>query len=149
METPEEPKKGKKKLIIIGAVVIALAAGGGFFFLGGDKAEASVVEEPAEPVEGPVIEGDQMTVNLADEESRYARLTFAVVLAAEADSGAVGERMPLLKDAILDAVAGYKAADLRAPGALDDLRAAFTERAQDVYADGSVLRVVITELLVQ
>ena len=146
-----EKKKGKKVLIIAVVGVLAVAGGGAWFFLGGEPADASEAEvtEATEPVEGPVIEGDQMTVNLADEDQRYARITFAVVLAPEADSATVGERIPLLKDAILDVVSAYRAEDLRGPEALVSLRSAFTEKAHDVYAEGEVMRVAITELLVQ
>ncbi len=144
----EAPKKGKKKLIIM-VVGAAAVAGGAFFFLSGGDEAAAEEPEVVEVVEGPVIEGDQMTVNLADDEPRYARLKFAVVLPEGSDSAAVGERIPLLKDAILDVVSEYDAEALRAPSALDELRTEFTERSASVWPDGEVLRVVITELLVQ
>ena len=151
METNEPEKKSKKVLIIAVVGVLALGGGGAWFLLGGEPADAAEAEatETTEVLEGPVIEGDQMTVNLADEDPRYARITFAVVLTPEADSGAVGERIPLLKDAILDVVSAYRADDLRGPEALASLRTAFTEKAHDVFVEGEVMRVVITELLVQ
>ena len=80
---------------------------------------------------------------------RYARIKFAVVLPEGGDTAAVGERFPVLKDAVLGVVSGYSADQLLGPSSLDDLRAEFTTAAQDVWPDGEVLRVVITEVLVQ
>jgi len=148
----EEPveKRGKKKLIMmIGGVMVLLGAVY-FLFLsgGGGDAEAGVTTTTV-PVEGAVIESEQMTVTLADDPVRYARITFAVVLPEGGDSTVVGERMPLLKDAALDVVSGMTAADLLGPDALDSLRSDLTSKALEVYVNGEVLRVVLTEVLVQ
>ena len=149
-EQAEAPAKSKKKLIMIVVGVLVLA-GGAFVFLGGGgggDAEAAVTTTTI-PVEGPVLEADQMTVNLADDDLRYARIKFAVVLPEGGDTAAVGERFPVLKDAVLDVVSGYSADQLLGRSALDSLRDEFTAAAHDVWVDGEVLRVVITEVLVQ
>ena len=146
----EAAKKGKGKLIgIVGGVVVLLGAVY-FLFLGGGGGEAeAAVTTTTIPVEGAVIESDQMTVTLADEPVRYARITFAVVLPEGGDSAVVGERMPLLKDGVLDVVAGMSAADLVGQAGLDVLRADLTAKALEIYTEGEVLRVVLTEVLVQ
>jgi len=146
----EEAKKGKGKLIgIIGGVVVLLGVVY-FMFLGGGGGDAEAgVTTTTVPAEGAVIEADQMTITLADDPVRYARLTFAVVLPEGGDSAVVGERMPVLKDGVLDVVAGMTAADLVGPEALASLRESLTEKALEVYAEGEVLRVVLTEVLVQ
>jgi flagellar FliL protein len=151
MAAEEKEKGGKGKLIgIIGGVVV-LAAGGFFFFMGGSSDAEENAPPPEEEVvaEGAVIEADTMTFNLAGDESRYARVTFAVVLPEGGDSAAVGERMPLLKDAALQIMAEYTAADLSGTAGLDRLREELTKASASVYADGEVLRVVLTEVLVQ
>lgn len=146
----EKKGKGKLIMIVVGAVVVL---GGGYFFLGGGgggEAEAEdAVTTTTVPVEGMVIEADTMTVNLADEDGRYARITFAVVLPVGADSGAVGQRMPLLKDAALTVMSTYTADDLYGADGLTRLRDELTEAAMTVYEEGEVLRVVLTEVLVQ
>lgn len=151
MEAEEQaaPAKSKKKLIMIVVGVLVLG-GAAYMFLGGGggEVEASVTTTTV-IVEGPVLEADQMTVNLAGEDMRYARIKFAVVLPEGGDTAAVGERFPVLKDAVLGVVSGYSADQLLGPSSLDDLRAEFTTAAQDVWPDGEVLRVVITEVLVQ
>ncbi len=80
---------------------------------------------------------------------RYARVKFAVVLPEGGDTVVVGDRVPVLKDAMLDVLSGYTAADLVGPDALSNLREQLTAAAHIVYDQGEVLRVVVTELLVQ
>jgi flagellar FliL protein len=152
MEAEEQtaPAKSKKKLIMIVVGVLVLG-GAAYMFLGGGgggEVDASVTTTTV-VVEGPVLEADQMTVNLADEGLRYARIRFAVVLPEGGDTAAVGERFPVLKDAVLSVVSGYSADQLLGRDSLDDLRDEFTTAALDVWPDGEVLRVVITEVLVQ
>ena len=144
----EEVKKRKGKLIgIIGGVVVLLGAVY-FLFLGGGGGDAEAgVTTTTVPVEGAVIESDQMTVTLADDPVRYARITFAVVLPEGGDSTVVGDRMPLLKDGVLDVVAGLSAADLVGASGLDSLRESLTAKALEVYTEGEVLRVVHSEVL--
>jgi flagellar basal body-associated protein FliL len=121
-----------------------------FLFLGGGGGDAeAAVTTTTIPAEGSVIEGDQMTVTLSDYPIRYARLTFAVVLPEGGDSAVIGDKMPLLKDAVLDVVSPMTAAELIGPGALDGLRADLTEKALEIFTEGEVLRVVLTEVLVQ
>ncbi|MCP4309125.1 MAG: flagellar basal body-associated FliL family protein [bacterium] len=149
--TEEDAKKGGKgKLIgIIGGVVVLLGAVY-FLFLGGGGGDAEAgVTTTTVVVEGAVIEVDEMTVTLTDDPIRYARLSFAVVLPMGGDSAAVGDRVPVLKDAVLDVMSGYAAADLVGPEALAVLRDELTESALDVYEDGEVIRVVLTEVLIQ
>ena len=153
-ETNEaQEKKGKGKLIgIIGAVVVVAGAAVYFLFLGGGgeaAEEEAEVAEASEPVEGAIVESEEMTVNLADNDPRYARIRFAVVLHEGSDQTAVGERFPLLKDRILDVMAGFTADELLADGGIDDVRTQLTSASQDVWPDGDVLRVLVTELLVQ
>lgn len=147
----EEPeKKGKGKLFgIIGGAVVLLGVVYFMFLGGGGGEEEAGVTTTTVPVEGAVIEVDEMTVTLSDTPVRYARLKFAVVLPEGGDSAAVGDRVPVLKDAVLDVVSAYTADELVGPGALDGLREALTEQALSVYAEGQVLRVVLTEVLVQ
>ena len=148
----EEPKEkgGKGKLIgIIGGVVVLLGAVYFLFLGGGGGEEEAGVTTTTVPVEGPVIEVDEMTITLSDDPVRYARLKFAVVLPEGGDTAAVGDRVPVLKDAVLYVVSGYAAAELVGPDALTRLRDDLTASALEVFNEGEVLRVVLTEVLVQ
>jgi flagellar FliL protein len=146
----ESKKKGKGKLIgIIGGVLVLLGAVYFLFLGGGGGEDEAGVTTTTVPVEGPVIEVDQMTVTLADIPVRYARLKFAVVLPEGGDTSVVGDRVPVLKDAVLDVVSGYTASELMGPDALSTLRERLTASALSVFTEGEVLRVVLTEVLVQ
>lgn len=148
VEEEQGEKKGKGKLFIIIGVVVAL--GGGYFMFGsGGGSEEAGVTTTTEVVEGVVIEGDQMTVVLADSDTRYARITFGVVLPVAGDSAAVGAKMPLLKDAALSIVSELTADDLKGAAGLDRLRTALTASALEIFTEGEVIRIVLTEVLVQ
>ncbi len=144
-------KGGKGKLLggvgalaVVGVVLYVFVLGGG----GGEEAAAETTTTVA--VEGAVIEAGELTVNLADPgETRYARVGLAVVLAFGADSGVVGERIALLQDAALSELNGFTSDELLAPTGADELRGALTDRALEIWPDGEVLRVVLTELIVQ
>ncbi len=150
----EEKKGGKKKLIMIAVPVLLLAGAGAFFLMGGSD-DAAAEEEPvvAEPVEGEVIDIGKMTVSLAElgpqGEQRYARVGLAVVLSTTADSATVGTRISLVQDAALTVISGMSPDELRTPEGMDKLRTAMTEKVLEIYPDGDVLRVVLTELIVQ
>jgi len=142
-------KKSKMKIIAPIGGVLVLAVIYFVFFSGGGEAEDEAAVTTTIVAEGPVIEADQMTINLADDDPRYARIRFAVVLPLDGDGAAVGERFPILKDAVLDVVNAYTTADMKEPDILDTLRSEFTAAAHEVWPDGEVIRVLITELLIQ
>ena len=151
MAADETPEKGgnKKKLMIGGGVAVLAVVGYLFLGGGGGDPEAAGTTTTTVVMEGAVIESDEMTVNLADDSVRYARIKVGLVLPVDGDSTAIGERMPILKDSILGVVGRYDAATLLEPDTLDELRQRFTDEANEVWTEGEVLRVVITELLVQ
>ena len=148
---PEAKKGGKKKIVLI--LVVLLVLGGGF--MGAKmtilKPAEPVAEEtaPPPPVEGEILEVAQMTVNLSGPAMNYGRVTFAAVLVEGADAAMVEAKFPILKDTALSEIGRFTADQLRTPEGVDALRAKLTERATAVYPDGEVLRVVLTELIVQ
>jgi len=140
-------KRGKGRLIIALVVVLA-AAGGAYFFLfsggGGDPAEAAP-EPPAEVV----VDGATMTVALPGDPSHIVRVSFALVLPEDTDTAIIGKRIQILQDEALTTITGYTGEELRTVEGLDRLRSDLTARAQVVYPTGEVLRVVLTEVIVQ
>lgn len=153
LEAPpqEVPKKkgGKKKIFMLVGLVAVL--GGVYFFMFAGSGGAEAAPEDTTPVEGAVIDGATMTVALDDEAGtpHFARVAFAVVLAEGADSAAVGNRIQILQDAALTTIAGFTVEDLRTVEGLDRLRAALSADAHVVWPDGEVIRVVLTEVIVQ
>ena len=148
-ETQEKKSGGKKKLImIVLPIVVVLAGAAGFFLRGGDTAEAAV-PTTIPVVEGDVIEVDTMTVNLIGEEGRYARVGFAVVLDSTADSGAVGKKMPLMRDATLTVMTDFDSIELQTAAGMERLRQELSNAVVALFPDGEVIRAVLTELIVQ
>jgi flagellar protein FliL len=147
----EAAKGGKKKLILILAVVLVLGGGGGvgaMLLLGGD-AEAEEVAEEAPPEEGLVAPVAEMTANLAGPTTAFARVQFSAVLTADAKLADVEPKFPLLKDAAISELSTFQADHLRTTQGMEDLRVRLAERAAEIYPDGQVLRIILTELLVQ
>ena len=150
VEETTEKSGGKKKLIMIVVPIVAvIAAGAGFFLRSGDTAAAAVPTTTIPVVEGDVIEVDTMTVNLIGEEGRYARIGFAVVLDSTADSGAVGKKMPLMRDATLTVMTEFDSVELQTAEGMDRLRKELSDAVVAIFPDGEVIRAVLTELIVQ
>lgn len=149
-DTQEEPRGGTLKKIIL-MVVPALAVGAGMFFFlgGGGDAEAAPTSTTLAPIEGEVIEVDTLTVNLMNEEGRYARVGFAVVLAEGANQGAVGARIPLMRDAAISTMTNFDSAELQSAEGMERLRTELSAAMVALFPDGEVLRAVLTELIVQ
>lgn len=141
-------KSGAKSKLAIIALVLAIAALAFVFMKPGASAEPAA---PPAPQPGPVVDVGQMLVNLADA-GRYARVSFALVLAegtAVGSADGVEANFPLVKEALLFEFSKVTAAQIREPGGLDTIAATLSERARSIYPDGEVMRVVLTELLVQ
>jgi flagellar basal body-associated protein FliL len=147
---PAEGTKGKKKTLLIAVPVVVVSAAAGAFFLRGGSAEAvTPTTSTYAPVEGEVIEVDQLTVNLVGEEDRYARLGFALVLAEGVSSGEVGKRVPLLRDAAISVLTEFTTEELRTAEGMERLRARLSEESIALFEHGEVIRAVLTELIVQ
>ena len=167
-------KKSKKKLIIVGVVI--LAAGWKLGFIppgGGGEVAATGPTTTTLPPEGDLLAVDPMTVNLADTDVvHYARVGVAAVLREGQDPTLVEPRVGLIQDAVLFEVRTWTAEELMAPGGLELLRERLTEEVVDRFAaepepmdegdgdgdgemamaepaPGEVLRIVITEFVIQ
>jgi flagellar protein FliL len=138
-------KKSKKKLLLIVLPLVLTLGGGGYFFMG-RSADSPTETTVAEPVEGEVVVVEAMTVNLP--EDHYAKVGFALVLSAEAIAKEVEAHLPLMKDAALEILTGFDAEELESFEGMERLKAELSAVATEEF-EGQVLRVVLTELLVQ
>ncbi len=142
----------KKKLVKPGIAVAALAVGYYMFLGPGAGAPAEPLDTPEvqlAPAEGEIVEVGSMTVNLNGDQLRYARLGFALVLEEGAVSADVESRLALMRDAALSEVSQWEPDDLRTSAGHQLLRDGLTQRAMEVWPEGEVIRVVLTELIVQ
>ena len=140
-------KKGKSKLIVIIAVVALAGVGAKLFLLGGGKAKAATPPPPAKP--GPVVDVGDMTINLADQSPRYAAVGMSLELTATGSSDEVTKGIPILKDAALRKLSAHTAASLLAPTGQDEVRSELTAQAQEIFGKDQVMRVLLTQLVVQ
>lgn len=141
----EAAPSGKRKLIVIAVILLLVAGGAAKFLLGSGVEEA----EAAEVIEGAVVPLEPLTTTTGTATLSHARVALALVLVEGADEVTVTERAPLLQDALLREVATLNADQLRSSEGSDQLRAALTAHAQEIWPEGEVLRVILTELLVQ
>jgi flagellar FliL protein len=146
----KKEEKPKSKLPLFAAIGIVVLGGGGFavtqVMAGGDE-EANAA---AEPQEGEVKPLESMIVNLADKDAvRFARVGAALVFAAEADTAAAVAKLPLVRGAILRTFVPKSSHDLTSLEGLDRINTEITEAAKSVITDGTLMRVVITDLVVQ
>ena len=150
-EAQEEAKGGsKKKFMIIGAVVVVGAVGYFMFGGGGAPEDEAAMEEP-EIVEGEVIDIGKMTIVLADEgeQLRYARIGLGVVMSDVGDSGVVGTKVSLIQDAAISVISEMTSAELRGADGAETARTRLTERVVALFPDGDVVRIVLTEMVLQ
>jgi flagellar basal body-associated protein FliL len=148
---PAAPEDGRRRRapLLLGAVVLVLGVAVGAYLVLGGGEPAETVAEPQPAEEGAVVAVADMTANLAGEPVSYAKVAFAAVLAAGADEAAVAARFPLLRDAAITELSTITGAHLRTTAGADELRGRLTARAAALYPDGEVLRIVLTELVVQ
>jgi len=141
-----EPKKSR---LLIPVVVLALGGAGlGGYVFGENNAEAAIPSEALEPAEGEVVEVGVLTVTLPGPDAHYARVGLAVVLKEGATEDDVAGRFPLVKDAAISILAGKGPDEFRTPEGLERLRTELSHIAREIYPDGEVVRVVLTEAIV-
>lgn len=147
--TEEAPKKGgrKKLRLIVVLLVVALAGTAGLKMTLLAPSEAAV--EDVVPEEGDIVTIGEMTTSLAGGGSHYVRVQLAAVMSASADPVAAEERFPLMRDRALGVLMAFTAEELRTVEGAERLRTALTKEAQTVWDEDQVLRIVLTDLLVQ
>lgn len=138
---------GGTLLVCIGLVAGAYALG---FFNGPTTAHAS--PETAQSVswkEGAILDGGGFVVNLADRDrSRYAKVSYSIVLAEGVDAAVAEERLPMVKDRIMPFLMERTSRELSTPEGFRMVRERLTEEAQTIFM-GQALRGLVTELIVQ
>jgi flagellar basal body-associated protein FliL len=142
-ETEEEEASPRRRLVLllIGLVLLLSAAGGAWWFLG-DR-------EPPEPQDGEVVVIEPMTTTTGNASLRHARIGMGIVLVEGALPEELTPKLPLLQDALLQAIAEMDAEQLRSLEGSDGLRERLSREAIEIWGEEVVRRVVLTELLVQ
>jgi flagellar protein FliL len=144
------PKKGKKKVIL---AVVALAIGGGAYkFVLAPAPAASDEDVPPEAlalVEGEIIELPEVVINLADPETRYARVGLALVLEEGIVAKDFEAESAIAKDVALSYLSSYTYGQLRDPALKEQAKAELSRLVREAYGDAKVVRVLWTVLVMQ
>lgn len=147
------PRRRRGRLLILAAVLAVLVGGGAAWFLtAGASADTDADADAAPPAaveEGEILEVGTLTTNLGGDRPAYARVGVALVLAADADPTVVEADLALVKDAAITEITRHGADELQGEDGVAALRDGLTSAVGALFEDGQVLRVVLTELLVQ
>lgn len=159
----EEGKKkgGLLKWIIIAVVLIALGVGGYFgytmFFASPDEEATAEEQAPEgeggqalEDLEGQLVPLPTFLVNLADPLGRrYLKLGVEVEVRDEEAAAALTKYEAKIKDTLLLLLSSKTYDSLSTMKAKVELKQEIVDRLNQIAGNGSVLRVYITEMVIQ
>ena len=157
----EEKKGGKLKWIIIAVLLIALGVGGYFgytMFIAAPDEEAASEEVvdgeegdvPLESLEGTLTPLPVFLVNLADPLGRrYLKLGLEVEVRDPEAQAALTKYEAKIKDTLLLLLSSKTYDGLSTMQAKMELKQEIADRLNQIIGKGSVLRVYITEMVIQ
>jgi flagellar FliL protein len=157
-ELPQEEKKGGKlKWIIIVVLLLALGAGGYFAYMKFMAPEEPAAEETASeqssaetPQEGILKPLPVFLVNLADPLGRrYLKLGVEVEVRDEKVLEELETNQAKIKDSMLLLLSSKTYGELSTLQDKIELKNQIADRLNQVLGNGSVLRVYITEMVIQ
>lgn len=162
-EVQEEGKKGGKlKWIIIGVVLLAVLGAAGYFgytMFVAPQDEESAVEETAaaegegqalETLEGTLVPLPVFLVNLADPLGRrYLKLGMEVEVRDPEVQASLSKYEARIKDSLLLYLSSQSYDSLSTMDAKLQLKQEVADRLTQILGKGSVLRVYITEMVIQ
>ena len=142
--------KGKKKLLIMIVVAVLVLGGAGYFFF---LRPSSHAEATHEPVPGPVVDLEPLTLNLAD--GRFLKVGLSLQTSADAAGGGGGHggggeelNGAKARDAAIIIFGQRTYAQLLAPKGREAARKALDTEVKHRY-EGEVLKVYLTEFVMQ
>ncbi|WP_319469249.1 flagellar basal body-associated FliL family protein [uncultured Pseudodesulfovibrio sp.] len=156
----EEKKGGMLKWIIILVVLIALGVGGyfGYTMFFAAPAEDAATEEvaaegeqaPLESLEGTLVPLPVFLVNLADPLGRrYLKLGLEVEVRDPEAQAALAKYEAKIKDTLLLLLSSKTYDSLSTMKAKVELKQEVVDRLNQIVGKGSILRVYITEMVIQ
>jgi flagellar basal body-associated protein FliL len=145
----EAGKQSKTKLIIVAVVI---AAAGYKFMLApkpSPKANGEGTVAATKIVEGEVVPLPDLTLNLADTNTRYLRVGIALILEKGTSAETIKNELPIASDVAVDTLSAKTFAELNAPGAKEAVKAELSEKVRKAYDDKKVARVIFTSFVMQ
>lgn len=152
----EEKKGGKLKWIIILVILLALAGGGYYaytqFFAPTDEAGAEATEEVAQevPEQGTLTPLPVFLVNLADPLGRrYLKLGLEVEARDDSVVQELTTEQAKIKDSLLLLLSSKTYEELSTLESKIELKSQIADRLNQILGNGSILKVYITEMVIQ
>jgi flagellar protein FliL len=99
---------------------------------------------------GPTFDLGEIIVNLSDAgQARYAKMSVAFELDAETTLEEATKMDPLIRDIVVELLSGETSEKILSLAARNDLKQRIMERVNDHFAEGKILQVFFTNVLVQ
>ena len=158
----DEPGSGKKKIImILGAVALL---GGVYKFVLAKPAEPASSLTPEElaammtpdqkaallePPEGEIVQMDEMILNLAGPDETYLKIRLALVLDTQTLAEEFEAELPIAQDVAVLYLSSLEPDELRTLEGKEHVKEGLTEKIKEEYKGEKVMKVLITELVMQ
>lgn len=158
----------KVKLLAIGVSLIIFGSiGAGFYIMLNKLSKLDMVvqsvlpeeeEEAAEEGEedekagkaiGQIFPLDSFVVNLADERSKFIRVSMSLEYKPEVDPDKIEERLPQIKDAILTYIPTKTSDELRNIDGKNELRVNIMSQINGFLGDEIITNIYFTEFVIQ
>jgi flagellar FliL protein len=99
---------------------------------------------------GPTFKLPDFTVRLRNPEAdRYARITFEVQVAADADKATIESHLPQVRDAFLSYLSDRTMEELRGSEGIEKTKQALLDKMPSVAPGAKVLAIFVTDMVVQ
>ncbi len=160
-ESQEKQGKSKNKIFLIGLpvlVVLIFAGAAGAYFLGAfggsggsaAKADAAQVETEKKKDLGPLLEMEDLVVNIMHKDStRFLKVGITLEAADKESKKAIERRMPQITDAVLLLVGNRTFNDIKDLQGKMQLKADLLARIQELSGKGKVADIYFTDFVVQ
>jgi flagellar protein FliL len=150
-DAPATARGGTRSRLVLGFAAVAALGGAYKFVLAPDPAPATAGAATAEaaPVEGEILELPELVINLADEQTRYARIGLALVLEAGVVAKDFEAESAIAKDVALSYLSSFTFAQLRDHATKEEAKAELSRRIRTAYGEDKVVRVLWTVLVMQ
>lgn len=158
----EEAGGGKKKIIMIVGAVLLL--GGVYKFVLAKPAEPASSLTPEElaammtpdqkaallePPEGEIVPMDEMILNLSGPDKVYLKIQLALVLDTETLAEEFKLELPIAQDVAVLYLSSLEPEELQTLEGKEHVKEVLTEKIKEEYKGEKVMKVLITELVMQ
>lgn len=151
-------KKIKKLLIIIVPILVLIIAGLYFFFFvihGPKTSDVALIpqgkeKQPVQLEQNTYLDLDPITVGLTPTGSKreYVKLELTFRLSSDAESAAVMDKVPIIKDSLITLLRSLRASDFNSSSSTIYLKEEIVKRINKITAPIVVKEVLFQELIV-